>query len=81
LWPVEEREWELVEKPGKPPRRFSMTGDQAIALLNEAIAAASQAGLKWMEEKLTLKPSGELIELIKQSQEATAKDKGEGEAK
>lgn len=81
LWPVEEREWELVEKPGQPPRRFRMTGDQAVGLLNEAIRAASEAGLKWMEEKLTLKPSAELIDLIQQSQEAAAKEKGEGEAK
>lgn len=81
LWPVEEREWELVDKPGQPPRSFRVTGDQAVGLLNEAITAASQAGLKWMEEKLTLKPSAELVELIKQSQEAAAKEKGEGEAK
>jgi CRISPR-associated protein Csb1 len=81
LWPVEEREWELVEKPGQPPRSFRVTGDQAIALLNEAAEAASQAGLKWMEEKLTLRPSPELIKLIQQSQEAAAKEKGEGEAK
>lgn len=81
LWPVEEREWELLEKPGQPPRKFRMTGDQAIALLNEAVAAASQTGLKWMEEKLVLKPMPELAQLIQQSQEAAAKEKAEGEAK
>lgn len=81
LWPVEEREWELVEKPGQEPRRFRMTGDQAVALLIETIAAAFQSGLKWMEEKLTLKPSAELVSLIQQSQEAAAKEKAEGEAK
>ncbi len=81
LWPVEEREWELLEKPGQPPRKFRLAGDEAIALLNEAIAAAKQMKLPWMEEKLTLKPSKELIDLITQSQEAAAKEKGEGEAK
>lgn len=81
LWPVEEREWELLEKPGQPPRKFRMTGDQAIALLNEAVAAASQAGLKWMEEKLVLKPTPELAQLIQQSQEAAAKEKAEGDTK
>lgn len=80
LWPVEEREWELLEKPGQQPRRFRMNGDRAIALLNEAIAAASQSGLKWMEEKLVLKPTPELAKLIQQSQEAAAKGKGEGAA-
>ena len=81
LWPVEEREWELIEKPGQPPRRFGVSGDHAVALLNEAIFAATQAGLKWMENKLTLRPSPELVELIQQSQEAGAKEKAEGEAK
>lgn len=81
LWPVAERQWELLESPGKAPRKFGMNGDQAIALLNEAISAAQQAGLPWMQEKLTLKPSPELIELVRQSQEMAAKEKGEGEAK
>lgn len=80
LWPVEEREWELIEKPGQPPLRFRMNGDQAVALLNETVAAASQGGLKWMEEKLMLQPSPELIQLIQKSQEAAAKEKGEGDA-
>jgi CRISPR-associated protein Csb1 len=80
LWPVEEREWELLEKPSQPPRKFRMSGDQALSLLNHAIAAANRVNLPWIEEKLTLKPSPELIELVRQSQEAAAKEKGEGEA-
>ncbi len=80
LWPVEGREWELLEKPGQTPRRFQMSGDQAISLLNHAIAAAKQVKLPWMEGKLTLKPSPELIELVRQSQEMAATEKGEGEA-
>jgi CRISPR-associated protein Csb1 len=80
LWPVEEREWELIEKPGQPPRCFRMNGDQAVALLNEAIAAASQSGLHWREEKIVLRPSPELVQLIQKSQEAAAKEKGEGDA-
>lgn len=78
LWPVEAREWELVDKPGQPPRRFPMNGEQAVALLNEAVMAAQRAGLKWMEEKLVLQPSKGLFDLIQQSQEAAAKEKGEG---
>jgi CRISPR-associated protein Csb1 len=81
LWPVEEREWELIDKPGHAPRKFRMDSDNAVALLNEAVAAASQAGLNWMEEKLMLQPSPELVQLIQQSQEAVAKEKAEGEAK
>ncbi|MGH9665235.1 MAG: type I-G CRISPR-associated protein Cas7, partial [Bryobacteraceae bacterium] len=81
LWPVAEREWELLEKPGQPPRKFRLNGDHAVALLNDAITAAKQVGLPWMKQKLALKPSPELIDLIRRSQEAAAKEKGEGEAK
>jgi CRISPR-associated protein Csb1 len=80
LWPVEEREWELLERPSQPPRKFRMNGTQATGLLKDAVAAANQAGLGWMEKTLTLRPSPELIELIRQSQEVAAKEKGEGEA-
>jgi CRISPR-associated protein Csb1 len=80
LWPVEEREWELLDKPAQPPRKFRMNGDQAIALLNDAVAAAKQVNLGWMDDKLTLKPSPELVELVRQSQELAAREKGDGEA-
>ena len=81
LWPVEEREWELIEKPGQRPRKFRMNSDEAVALLNETVAAASQAGLKWKEEKIMLQPSLELVQLIQQSQEAAAREKAEVEVK
>jgi CRISPR-associated protein Csb1 len=81
LWPVEEREWELLGKPGQSPRKFRMSGDQAIALLQDAVAAAEAVRLSWIKEKLTLKPSPELTELVRRSQEMVAKEKGEGEAK
>jgi CRISPR-associated protein Csb1 len=80
LWPTADRQWELLEKPGQTPRSFRMNGDGAIALLSKAIVAAKSAGLPWMEQKLTLKPSPELIELVRQSQEMAAKEKGEGKA-
>lgn len=80
LWPVETRKWELLETPGEPPRTFELTGSAAVTLVQEAIAAAKAAGLNWMDEKLTLTPAPELVELVKQSQEAAAKETGEGEA-
>jgi CRISPR-associated protein Csb1 len=80
LWPVAEREWELVDKPGQAPRRFRMNSDHALTLLNEAVSAARQAGLPWLEEKIVLRPSVGLIQLIQKSQEAAAKEKGEGDA-
>jgi CRISPR-associated protein Csb1 len=81
LVPESEREWELIDRPGAKPRTFQLSGDDAIQLLNNAIQSARSAGLSWMEEKLVLKPTKELADLIYQSQEAAAKEKGEGEAK
>lgn len=80
LWPTEERKWQLLDKPGVTPEEFQLTGDEAAGLLEQALAAANAAGLRWMKEKLVLKPAPELIELIRQSQEVAAtKDSVEGE--
>jgi len=79
LWPEAPRQWELLEKPGQSPRVFSATGESTIALLKEAVAAAKVVGLVWMEEKLMLTPSPELMELIKRSQDFSATDSGEGD--
>ena len=80
MWPVGGREWELLERPGQETRKFRMNGEEASALLGEAIKAAKQGGLAWMEQKLTLKPTAELVELVRQSQELAAKEKGDGKA-
>ena len=45
LWPVAERKWELLERPGQPPRELNLAGDHAIKLFNEAVAAAEAVGL------------------------------------
>lgn len=62
-------EWELVDKPGQTPRRFTLSGDEAIELFQEAVAAAKEVGLPWMEEELVLQPSPELVALVRKSQE------------
>jgi CRISPR-associated protein Csb1 len=80
LWPVAEREWELLERPGQEPRRFRLSGEQAQALLREAITAAERAGIMWKKEKITLRPTPELVRLVQRSQEEAAKEKGEGKA-
>lgn len=79
LWPEAPREWELLETPGQLPRAFAITGIEATALVQEAAAAAKALGLTWREEKLTLTPSPELLELIRRSQEVSAAEPGEGE--
>jgi len=80
LWPVGGREWELLERPGQETRKFRMNGEEASILLGEAIKTAKRGGLAWMEQKLTLRPTPELVELVRQSQELAAKEKGEGAA-
>ena len=74
LWPDGPMEWELLERPGEPPQKFPLTGDAAIDLLKAAIGKAKKAGLSW-EDKLTLKPSMQLLELVRRSQlEAVQED-------
>lgn len=68
LWPDAEKEWELLDRPGKAPIRLSLTADEAIQLLKDAIAAASKANLPWEEKPVTLKPSAELLKLVRLSQ-------------
>jgi CRISPR-associated protein Csb1 len=80
LWPVSTRQWEILEKPGQEPRKFTLSGEGAIKLLNEAVAAAELAGIEWRKEKLSLTPTPEFAELVRRSQEVQAKDGGEGEA-
>lgn len=72
--------WELLEKPGTPPRAFELTGEQAIALLNEAIDIARQSGLSWREEPVQLKPSSQLLKLVRLSQLQATKEVAEGSA-
>jgi CRISPR-associated protein Csb1 len=68
LWPDGPMMWELLDRPGEEPRRFSLTGDAAVDLLEEAVKAARERGLPWPEEPLVLKPSVELVKLVRLSQ-------------
>ena len=67
LWPDGPMEWELLERPGEPPQKYPLTGDDAINLLNAAIEEAKEFKLPW-EDKLTLKPSAQLLKLVRLSQ-------------
>ena len=73
LWPDGPMEWELLARPGKPPQKFPLTGDAAIELLKAAIEEAKKVGLPW-EDKLTLKPSAQLLKLVRLSQLEAVKD-------
>ena len=80
LFPEQERTWELIDTPGATPVSYSISGDQATEILNDAVKKAEALGLKWRNEKLVLTPASELIALARRSQEiAATKDSAEGE--
>jgi CRISPR-associated protein Csb1 len=80
LWPEGPMTWELLERPGTKPREFALTGEQALALLNEAVGAARTSGLPWREEPVVLKPSAELLKLVRASQLQATKETAEAGA-
>lgn len=77
LWPDGPMVWELLDRPGEDPKKFSLTSDAAIELLKTAVENVRQAGLPWPEEPLVLKPSLELVKLVRLSQIEAAKGRGE----
>ncbi len=70
LWPEEALTWELLDKPGaeKQPQ-FSITGKDAISLLEQSVAAANALGLEWEDNPIELLPNAELAKLVRKSQE------------
>lgn len=75
IWPEEPMTWELLAKPGGEPEQFSLSSDEAIALLNAAVAAAKTAQLEWAEKPIELVPQPKLADLVRLSQlEATKEE-------
>jgi CRISPR-associated protein Csb1 len=78
LWPDGAMEWELLDKPGSDPIPFSLTGEQATILLQQAVDAAKTAGLEWEEAPIKLVPQLKLVELVRLSQQkATEAESGD----
>jgi CRISPR-associated protein Csb1 len=71
LFPDASLSFELLETPGKPTP-FTLDSEQAIAIYNQAVELAKKAGLPWESAPITLKPSPELIALVKKSQQLAA---------
>lgn len=76
LFPESESHWELLDRPGKTPESFELLPEQAIQLVNDAVQASKAAGLPW-EGTLELRPSEELVELVRRSQELASVESGE----
>ena len=79
LWPDGPMEWELLDKPGQEPRKFKMSSDDAVALLKDTIAA-TDGTLPWKEKPVILKPSAELLKLVRLSQLAATKEDADRES-
>ena len=76
LFPTSPLTWEVFDEPGSEPQRFSLPVDQSIDIYRQAVAAAKDAGLPWMDDELTLTPSPELVDLVRKSQELAASTAG-----
>ncbi len=74
LWPDRPMEWELLDEPGVPPSRYALSVEQAMSLLEGAVGAAKAAGLPWFATPVELKPSRQLVELVRRSQLEAIKD-------
>ncbi|QEF97869.1 CRISPR-associated protein (Cas_GSU0053) [Stieleria maiorica] len=72
LWPEVPFELELLDRPGETPERFTLTGDQGIALYNEAVEQLRGVGLPYHTEPVTLRPKDSLMKLLVASQEKAA---------
>ncbi|MBE0616511.1 MAG: type I-U CRISPR-associated protein Cas7 [Proteobacteria bacterium] len=76
LFPTGAFVWELLDDPTAEPQRFSLSPKTAVALAADAIGEAKKANLPWKGE-VELKPSGNLLELLRRSQQLAATS-GEG---
>lgn len=79
LWPDGPMRWELLDRPGAAPASYSLTSDEAVKLLNDAVEASSRKGLPWPTKPLMLKPGSKLVNLVRLSQlEATKEEPEQG---
>lgn len=69
--------WELLDRSGNNGE-FELSADAALSMLSGAIEAATSEGVTWRSSPLVLRPSDNLVELTRRSQELTKKE-GEGE--
>lgn len=70
--------WEVIGSTNGSSEKLMLEPDEALALLNESVAAAKKAGLKWMDEELLLEPSAKLLALVVKSQVLSAQSGGDG---
>jgi CRISPR-associated protein Csb1 len=77
LWPEAEMTWELLRRPGEAPSTFALSGNEAVSILKAAADDAKRLGLPWGTEPVVLKPSTELVRLVRLSQLEATKEGAE----
>jgi CRISPR-associated protein Csb1 len=75
LFPEDAMRFELLETPGKPVS-LTISSATAIAVFRHAVDSAKKLGLLWNTKPIVLKPSPQLIELVKRSQAIAAASEG-----
>ena len=70
--------WELLDGPGNETRKFDFPAEQARSVYQQALDEARSAGLPWLEQELVLKPSRQLLDLVRQSQVLAAEVTADG---
>ncbi|MEM8784045.1 MAG: type I-U CRISPR-associated RAMP protein Csb1/Cas7u [Planctomycetota bacterium] len=78
LFPEGPLDFELLETPGSP-EKVGLSSAAAGSLYEEAVSAATSAGLPWETEPIVLEPSPELVKLVQKSQALAMADAGEGD--
>jgi CRISPR-associated protein Csb1 len=69
LFPTAPHVWGLLDEPGpEPTKHFTLSRSEALDLFAAALKAARGAGLPWQEKEVLLKPSPQLVELVRRSQ-------------
>ena len=64
--------WELLDSPGAETRKFNFPREQALMAYQQAVDEAKGAGLPWLDQEMVLKPSSQLIALVRKSQSLAA---------
>jgi CRISPR-associated protein Csb1 len=71
--------WTLLGKPGEADALFTLDKAGALKLYTDALAAVQKAKLPIHLEEILLKPSPDLVTLVKKSMEIAAADAGEAQ--
>ena len=77
LFPANQPIWQLLDRPGQTPEEFELDADAGVELLGQAIREAKRSGLPWSEEPIELRPSPDLVDLVRKSQELASESGSE----